>query len=277
MLIGRGKSDTLVGYARCKMWTCEYCAEKNKSIWRAAIIDAVNRLQSELVGEFLTEDKEHTKQFVNTPPITWQFWTFTAHKKARKTATSIKNIQAGWTRVYNHLVYFCKKNGYKMVYIRVYEPHKKGAIHVHMLVGFIQIADFYKTREKLPNTRWLKDQAATRGMGYQAKIYTLPVDNAGYVAAYITKYMTKMEIELPKGTRRIQASQNFITTMHPEKSPDSEREWYAMDTLQLRDALEIWGKGHDIIDLSTSERITTDEFDDKGNYKQPEQSSPDKL
>jgi len=243
ILLGTDNKKRLIGFARCKQWTCAYCAQKNKSIWRAAIIHALNQRTD----------------------ITWTFLTITAHENAKNTRNSLKNIQTGWTRLYNKMKYHCRKHHMDVHYIRVYEPHKDGRIHAHMLLGYSPQIPYRLDEFEFLYERWFKDNARSSGMGYEANLQLLQENNAGYVSAYISKYMTKMEKALPKGTRRIQSSQNLITTMNDnEPSPYI---WSAMDSVTLEDFVQWLKFDCEVIDLSTGDIITADDFNDNGEFK----------
>src|ERR1044072_6889789 len=88
-----GDDDTplLVARLRCKMWDCEYCATKNRSIWRAHIIDTVNKLGGN-----------------------WLFMTITAHRNAHRVGKTLINLKNAWKRLYDRLRY--KFKGKKVEY-----------------------------------------------------------------------------------------------------------------------------------------------------------------
>lgn len=122
-----------------------------------------------------------------------------------------------------------------MPYVRVFEPHKDGALHAHLIIHWSMSLDATDKQ----NTRWLKDNARECGAGHQADYSTITpaydperqngrrVQEVLQVAAYVVKYMTKdlqsvVEDEAYPRMRRIQASQHF----KPEYATDVEaRDW----------------------------------------------------
>jgi len=180
---------------RCKKWDCPECAVDNTRKWIARIIDGVNRLGA----------KE------------WYFATITAHKKWRK-SYSLRNLRQNWTKLRKRLARATKKRGEELYYVRVWEKHKDGSYHMHLITN------------APVTTRWLKDNAAQCGLGYQAKIDKAV--NAGQCAGYIAKYMLKQWqgdiYKFPKGARRIEVSRNWVS-WHEKDNDDF---WQLAGTLE---------------------------------------------
>lgn len=179
----------LVTFARgaCKMWSCPECAMRNAKRWIARIIDGINKL----------------------PKADWYFATVTAHKWWRG-EKSLINLRSNWHKLRKRMSRLAKKLGIELAYARVWEHHKDGSYHLHLIVN-------------LPVTRkWLKDNAAKCGMGYQAHLDE--VINAGQAAGYVAKYMLKQSQadtlhSFPKGARRIEVSANWVK-WHEKKQED---------------------------------------------------------
>lgn len=163
--------DMLVARTRCKKWTCDYCAERNRRVWRARIINAV------------TEVGGH-----------WQFLTVTAHENWRGETASLRNIRNNIDRLQKRIMRKVRKTDTGH-YVRVLEKHKDNSVHVH-----------YMLQGKITN-KWLKDNARECGLGYQAKV--IDMKHGGGAGAYITKYMTKDIGAFPAHVRRIVVSQGF--------------------------------------------------------------------
>lgn len=202
------------------MWTCPYCAEVNKNLWIARMLYATETIGGD-----------------------WSFVTLTAHRKIRGESASHKNLAEGW----NRLNLRAKRAFPAFSYVRVWEHHKKGAFHAHIL---------WSGR---PSKRWLKDNSAECGMGFMADSSELKSDRFRAVF-YVAKYMTKEEQKFPKGVRRIVCSRNF-----PEKTLTEASEWRVVgEKLEEFDAVSLaWSKGKTIYDIQEKREITTDDFDEK--------------
>lgn len=244
ILLGVNSDTALIAYARCKMWTCAYCAERNRAHWRALILNSINQ----------------------RPHIRWQFWTYTAHENATNSYECMINLQKGWTRLYGRVYRWAEKNLYNVYYVRVYEYHKNDRIHVHMIIGFEEMEGIHCCRQKFPfKTKWLKDNARKSGMGYECKVIEMENWNAGRITGYIAKYMTKMEKPLPKDTRRIQTDQEFIIKGYDY--PGNDMHWSLMNDFSEDDFRILSDTGKEITDLAKKRKIEAIDFDLDGNYK----------
>lgn len=199
----------------CKMWNCPSCGAKNTKRWIARIINHINR-----VG------------IVHG----WKFFTITAHEKMRGIQSSVKNLREGWKKLYNRIL---RKFGVSS-YVKVWEAHNDGSMHLHGLMD----ANIAK--------RWLKNNARECGMGYQVDVR--PVENAGQVAGYISKYMVKsgLQNEYPKGLRRIEVSRDW--TQLPDLKADTLLNWLLNSTRegQIATAQRFYERGFDILDMVKS-------------------------
>lgn len=173
------ESRNHIQYAKggCGMWACDACGLKNAKRWIARIIDGCNHIE---VAE-------------------WHFATVTAHRKWRGSIKSLENLRRNWHKLRKRLLELAKKQGELLYYVRVWEAHKDGSFHLHLITN------------ARATTRWLKDNSAQCGLGYQAKMDE--VVNAGQAAGYVAKYMLKSSefaSAYPKGARRIEVSRNWI-------------------------------------------------------------------
>lgn len=233
---------------RCKMWSCKSCAEINKARWRAHIIDKIN-----VIGTF---DK-------------WWFITVTAHRRAHKALAqiaTIRNMQRGLKTLYDRLRRILVKGTEKLEYVRVYEPHKTKKFHAHLIVRatFSHASnEFDKKGNDKGLTRWLKDNCASCGLGYQASAKPIKSGlgvHAGFVSAYITKYLTKSlqgDFTYPKGLRRIQCSSGFGSL--DEK--DSQFEWTMKSAIYADEVVT-----RRVTDLQTGQVVTLDDFEEHNLY-----------
>jgi len=184
--------------ANCKQWDCETCGARNAKTWIAKIINGVNRIGGE-----------------------WSFLTITAHRKTRG-IFSVRNLRDGWKKFYNRILSNIGKNAETLYFAKVWEQHKSGSFHLHILINICL------------GKRWAKDNAVGTGMGHQADWHQ--VDNAGQVAGYVAKYTLKNStleqggIIWPKGLRRIETSRNW-----PKLSPKMKDENWAWIVYQSRE------------------------------------------
>lgn len=237
----------------CGQWSCEYCAQKLTSMWRARIINAINELGG-----------------------LWTWFTITAHSKTRGGYASITNLRNAWEKLVKRM----KRKFGKFAYVRVFEQHKDGSFHIHAIASF-HFGDI-KTRVSKAGTKnetkttyssWLASTAKELKIG----LYTHADDiddtkHAGYVSSYVTKYMTKMSGDFIKfigRVRRIQASQNLPKL--PKKG-----KWEFRRDLTLGVAIEIKKSGKEIIDVSTGEIIDAKYWSDD-TYLYPPSANSDFL
>lgn len=218
-LTGKNHEDNkaILLHATCHLWSCETCALRNARVWIARIIEGCNRLDGE-----------------------WSLLTITAHKKWRKNQ-SITNLRQGWKKLINRIVYATREDDYPLYYVRVWEQHKDGSFHIHVLIN------------KMLGARWAKDASAECGMGNQAD--WRKVDNIGQAAGYVAKYTLKNAaiarggVEWPKGLRRIEVSRNWPEL--PEKYHNPDYLWHVNSTRegQLKWAEWLEKEGYKICDL----------------------------
>lgn len=220
---------------RCKMWSCEHCAKTNRNQWR-----------------------EHLMNYILREPIGWTFITLTCSPTSHKNKTTLENARKAWDTCYQALYRY---NGRKTFdYVRVFEKHESGQIHVHAIVRVRMDSNNVKNAKNAllaPKfTRYLKDLGAAKWGAYIAHAVNLETDT-GFVVLYVTKYMTKQ-------------AQNFITTKHVRRiqtsksigSPKftSQEEWLLIDRLTTYDLAT-----HDIYDVNLKRHLTRADFAD-GQY-----------
>lgn len=213
---------------RCGMWTCEYCAEKNRQIWRARLI-------------------HHIMQNLNRE---WAWFTLTAHSKARGAFRSIANLRQAWDKLMKRM----KRKYGDFSYVRIFEKHLDGSYHIHCIASIYFDDIYYRVTRKgkkagvpVPYSMWLKYNAIdlstgmyTHAENFSSKFTDIasfqsvaklndnltPLERenaikalqAGLVASYITKYITKISPEFKDEVgrvRHIQTSQDWI---RPEKT-----------------------------------------------------------
>lgn len=235
-------NDMLVARARCKMWSCDYCARINQRMWRGYL----NKRIDELGG-------------------VWSFMTLTAHPAAHQGGWTLYNLRDAWKPVYDAIRYL-RREQKPIEYIRLFEKHESGEFHIHALWRLHLPTPFR-------HADWLKIIATKNGLGWRVDWREIERGTeAQKVAMYITKYMTKDAqgmMDMPKGLRRIQTSKGIGAL----KSEGSEDDWRMKSGIYEDDV-----DNHDsVIDVSTGEIVTKDYF--KGNYIYPMeyQDSDDEL
>lgn len=200
---------------RCGMWTCEYCAMRNRAIWRAKIIHHI----------FNTD-------------CDWCWFTITAHRYARGAQKSVANLRGAW----DALMKRTKRKFGDFQYVRVYEKHADGSYHIHAIASF-NFGDTYirksrkknHTHKKVSVSRWLQKNCFELGLGMITHAEDIkkpefdgeikPV-HAGYVASYITKYVVKLDAQTKNEfgrIRHIQTSQKWLKK--PEFASDGSFEF----------------------------------------------------
>jgi len=187
----------LLSVARCKQWSCEYCAVKNKQIWRARIL------------EYIANNKDRD----------YSWFTLTAHENTHKRWDRQKathyNLIHGFSKIMKRIR---RKFGNDVFYVRIFETHKSGALHLHCILSihFTDIVTRNKGKKsQYTDSNWLRKSARLCGVGYMTHASNIESEKWFSVAGYITKYMTKHNIgidTMPRNIRRIQSSRHIRFT-----------------------------------------------------------------
>lgn len=184
----------------------------------------------------------------------WSFMTLTAHPSAHAHGWTLHNLRDAWKPVYDAIRWRYQR--FKPIeYVRVFEKHKSGEYHIHVLWRLPQHPP-YNDRE------WLKATAAAHGLGWRVDWQGIDVGGeTTAIARYITKYMSKDAqglMDMPKGLRRIQTSQGIGAL----KPPPSDEEWFVRSGIYPHD-LRLW---ETVRDVSTGYTIEGDYFDEFNYY-----------
>lgn len=237
----------------CKMWECPACGPINAIRWRAYLLKRFNETSLGLQK--------------------WCFYTITAHKNAHKTPeTSILNLQQVWKRLYDRLRRRFK--GKRLEYVRVFEPHKSGRFHMHILINTgleYDKHDFivkgYLDEFRHPECVWLRRCCASIGGGWRVHIRRVwdantRTENIGLVVGYILKYMGKSfaEFRFPKNQRRIQTSR-YIGS--PDTDAKGRGTWEHMREISLETVLR---SDRPIVDVTTNQRVVPALFEGEHYY-----------
>lgn len=207
----------LITRGNCDSWNCVECARRMADGW-------IMRAQ---IG---------VRQFITDGRVV-DFVTITSHEKL----TSFEATQSVWRKSWPVLYAALKRKNADLQYFIVPERHKDGRMHVHALwtAG---------VRE-----RWLKDNARSRGFGYQAKVKR--IETPTHAVRYVTKYVGKsLGDDVPKRTRRVIVSQGWPEIPAPV-TPLNGLKWEYISTNGALAVVmaECQAKNIDLIDLQTGE------------------------
>lgn len=251
------EGNELMVRVRCKQWKCPYCASVNQKMWRAFLFKRI--------GE-IGEDG-------------WFFITITAHKKAQKSGKreiiakySLMNLQEGLNRAFKRF----KRQFGNFSYVRVYEQHKSGAFHAHIIARLGELPErLYKHKvrgktaysqeepegkhTKILIATYFKNTCVECGMGYIVDVKRISDINAGKILSYVLKYMTKNALGSDEfsGIRRIQTSQDFGKNT-PERG---DLDWLRSEFIDIGDL-----RFFTVYDLNEKRQIEPDDFDENGHY-----------
>lgn len=232
---------------RCGQWSCEYCAQKNRDIWTAHLL---NRLP---------EINDH-----------WYFITLTAHEHLRGAAASLKNIRDNLDKLFKRLRRIFKH----VEYVRVYEKHPTSeARHAHLILcgvspfvarevarsgsdTFIPLLARASHRGTWSLKTWFKKTAREIGMGYQVDCQAIA--DAKDSIRYVTKYLTKSFQDLhEKGLRHVQTTREIGSP-----KPETKYVWKVVSFVTARD----FAPGDIVSDLQTGQVLDSEYFEEYDRY-----------
>jgi len=243
---------------RCKMWDCRYCANINRKRWRAVLLSYFN------------SEEGRTK--------VWSFNTITIpryiHRHSMVQARielSLAFIRTNWDRLIKRL----KREYGNFSYVRVLEQHQSGVLHIHLLASF-HLTDLHtgygKRGKAYSYSPKFKSHVTACGFGFISNSQNILDEhgepaNAGYVAGYPLKYMTKQSESFAtamrgRRCRRVLTSRD-IGSPQVQESSDI---WWLRDGIYFEEVLSAQLLGIQWIDLNTGAIITTDDFDDSDRY-----------
>lgn len=164
----------------CKQWSCKPCAERRRRVWV---------LYANYGGDALLAQGRSLS-----------FVTLTSHRMVRSLSGGI----SVWRKAWPKLSARWRRATDRLQYLYVPEAGRIGHFHVHLI-----------TTATLPS-RWYKDNAASTGLGYQAK--AVPIVSATECGGYIGKYLGKALTvgNYPKYFRRVNSSQGWPKPPEPQ-------------------------------------------------------------
>ncbi len=265
-LVASDVQGNYVYRARCKMWTCDYCATINRNIWQARIINHI----------------------VGNISEAWHFVTLTLLGEDHNgLAESVATWRKIWDALMKRIRRMAKKADVKLQYIRVFEPHKDGTLHVHMLINFApsdnkQITRYNRVKKRYDtvwNSAALSEHLLDLGLGYiydwqpinSDIISTSESDEhaairiAGYITKYLTKTIQSVIVRANKQhklrLRAIQTSQNWWDFEKTTSELEFER-----GVLMIEDYLSAVAQNRENYDLNLRDHIEISDFYDEPHY-----------
>ena len=195
-----GSKEAIFTRLRCKQWSCEFCAKKNASVWRAFLKEKLPQVSKD-----------------------WYLVTFTAHSRTRSQQGSLLNLRRNIDKLFKRV----KRVFGKIEYVRTFERHPSSrAIHAHFIVAglspFVAIGYSSKLRpvafgvleRKERNgvwsaKTWFKINAQECEIGYICDVRLIEGEPL-YAVLYVCKYLTKAQQELGiKGLRHVQTTRSI--------------------------------------------------------------------
>ena len=195
-----GPKEAIFTRLRCKQWSCDFCARKNASIWRA----------------FLKE---------KLPDVSDNWWlvTLTAHPNTKHTHDSIDNLRCNIERLFKRI----KRVFGSIDYVRTFERHPTSKrIHAHFIVSgllpFVQRSVGKKGVERYRGVQlrhgrkgvwsvrtWFKKSSHECEIGHICDVRKLEGDISRAIW-YVTKYLTKSQQDFHvKGLRHVVTSRGI--------------------------------------------------------------------
>lgn len=207
----------LITRADCDSWDCPECSLRMAERWK---------LRAEI----------GVRQYIRAG-FHVDFITITSHEKLPDFAAT----EAVWRRAWPVLYAALKRRATALQYFIVPEKHKDGRMHIHGLwtAGVTQ--------------KWLKDNARSRGLGYQAKRRS--VEDAGKAVSYVGKYIGKsFGDHVPAHFRRVRISHGWPDIPIPSTPLVGLRWEYISGNGTLAVVMaECQAKHIEMIDLQTGE------------------------
>lgn len=245
---------------RCKQWNCPYCAPKNMREWRYRIMATIEEYGDN---------------------VDWYLWTLTLSPKHHKSGSTAKSLRV-WRKHWNKLMGKVKYRLGKFMYIRVFETHKSGILHVHMLANatfddVVRIKEYNDKQEMniRNHSEKMEKIMVSYGLGKIHDIKPIVTDtyeengHARNVSAYVTKYLTKdiqsdVRLTLKKSgmenVRMIQTSHGWVAI-----EGDNKYKWVVGNVLYSEYDTDLIN-GVKLYDLNYGHEVEAIDFHKDGNH-----------
>src|SRR5688500_8679729 len=207
-----GPKEAIFTRLRCKQWSCDYCATKNASIWRAFLKEKLPEISKE-----------------------WYLVTFTAHPNTRSKQASLQNIRGNIDKLLKRV----RRVFGRISYVRTFERHPSSrAIHAHFIISgispYVAIGCSAKLKPMAIGVlkraqrnggwsvkTWFKISSQDVGIGMICDVRLIEGEPLKAVL-YVCKYLTKSQQELDvKGLRHVQTTRDIGSP-----SPEGLLEWH---------------------------------------------------
>lgn len=175
---------------QCKCYACEQCRDAIRRVHQARIIYGA-------------------KEYAPWAGLRWSFVTLTAHEKTREFKKSLELFQRALPLWRKRM----KRRYGDFGYVLVFEQHKSGAVHAHLLINCSV------------SKKWVRRHARAVGLGYMADVQRLHA--AAAAGKYVSKYISKSlaDAKFPKRFKRVRYSHNWPELPKPSSSI---RDWTAV-------------------------------------------------
>lgn len=262
-LIGTKSGSAIRVRLRCKQWSCEYCAAINANQWQGHLLNTVDKMTKSDGGW-----------------MRWYLLTVTADGQNRTAHGSAASLQAHWNVIRQLFSDQTKKMGQRMSYVRVFESHKDGSMHLHAIVRSVALGNAWVDSRRAakayralqagksirPNefTTRLKGYTMSKsGLGFMSEIVPIVAydgyNDVAVIAAYVVKYLTKecQSFDLPKGARRIVTSRDMKFV---DVSQSSEYKWRHVEEFTADDLYYLLKEYPEVYDVNENRAVTYDDI-----------------
>jgi len=234
----------LIVRPNCKLWNCPACAQRNRRRWAVRVFKGIEAYQI-----------ERRKWWLATI-------TMRGGKIRRDFLRDVAIWRDGWEKLYLRMKRHTSKAGnphLRYVLLPELAPDTE-RLHVHMILNDSLTAVPSKSKKNPWRSDFLKDDAAACGLGYMNDIK--PIDEAKYVAWYVSKYVGKsLGInDWPPNFRRIRTSIGW-PELKTEESIGANLCWNITNERKIHEIVDrFWSVGFDAINLNTGELIEVVDF-----------------
>lgn len=173
---------------QCRCYDCPQCSYTIRRLHQARIIYG-------------------TKEYQQWANCRWSFVTLTSHERSQTFESSLALFQVALPKWRKRM----KRRYGNYDYVLIFEQHKSGALHAHMLIN------------RPVSKKWVRRHARSVGLGYIADVQHLHA--AAAAGKYCSKYISKAlsETKFPKRFKRVRYSHNW--PQWPLRQDSHIRDW----------------------------------------------------